>query len=225
MQKRRKAYGIMGIILLLCLGMAVVDGVFRADYFLKSGIKLILFLGVPFAYGRIVKADGFAGFFVPDKKSLAWAFWLCIPIYGVILGGYFLFRNIFDFSGITVSLTQNIGVNRENFLAVSLYISFINSLLEEFFFRGFGFLCLRKLVPGWVAHGFSALVFALYHVAMMMGWFSVWVFVLVLAGLFLGGFLFNLLDEKAGNIYPSWFVHMFANFAINTIGFMLFGVL
>ena len=29
-------------------------------------------------------------------------------------------------------------------------------------------------------------------------------------------------DEKYENIYLSWLVHMFANFATNTIGFMLF---
>ena len=33
------------------------------------------------------------------------------------------------------------------------------------------------------------------------------------------------LNEVNDNIYSSWFVHMFCNFAINTIGFILFGVL
>ena len=33
------------------------------------------------------------------------------------------------------------------------------------------------------------------------------------------------LNDKFGNIYSSWLVHMFANFAINTIGCILFGIL
>ena len=44
-------------------------------------------------------------------------------------------------------------------------------------------------------------------------------------GLIVGGCIFNYLNEKNDNIYPSWFVHMFANFAINTVGFILFGIL
>jgi hypothetical protein len=33
--------------------------------------------------------------------------------------------------------------------------------------------------------------------------------------------LFNGLNDKFGGICVSWLVHMCANFAINTIGFML----
>ena len=65
----------------------------------------------------------------------------------------------------------------------------------------------------------------MYHIAMMIGWFSLYLFALILVGLFIGGFIFDWLDEKTGTLYPSWFVHMFANFAINTVGFILFGVL
>ena len=35
----------------------------------------------------------------------------------------------------------------------------------------------------------------------------------------------DYLNELNNNIYSSWFVHMFANFAINTVGFILFGVI
>ena len=44
-------------------------------------------------------------------------------------------------------------------------------------------------------------------------------------GLIAGGCIFDYLNEKNGNIYSSWFVHMFANFAINTVGMILFGVI
>ena len=42
---------------------------------------------------------------------------------------------------------------------------------------------------------------------------------------FAGGCIFNFLNEKCGNIYPSWLVHLCANLAINTVGFILFGIL
>ena len=38
----------------------------------------------------------------------------------------------------------------------------------------------------------------------------------------IGGMIFNKFDEKSETIYLSWLVHMFANFATNSIGFLLF---
>lgn len=68
----------------------------------------------------------------------------------------------------------------------------------------------------------AAAAFALYHAAMMFGWFDAFVLALALAGLFAGGLIFNRFDERSGSIYLSWLVHMFANFATNTVGFLLF---
>ena len=96
---------------------------------------------------------------------------------------------------------------------------------KEFFFRGFAFLRLKGSAPRIFAYIFSAAAFSLYHVAMMIGWFSPILFALVMLGLFVGGLIFNALNDKFGNIYPSWLTHMAANFAINTIGFILFGVI
>ena len=68
-------------------------------------------------------------------------------------------------------------------------------------------------------------MFAFYHVGMTSGWFNPIIYALSLIGLFVGGCIFNYLNEKCENIYTSWLVHMFANFAINTIGFILFGII
>jgi membrane protease YdiL (CAAX protease family) len=97
----------------------------------------------------------------------------------------------------------------------------VNSLLEEFFFRGFVFTNLKRLSGRRLAYIFSASVFSLYHVAMMIGWFSPALFLLVMVGLVAGGMIFNWLNEKTDTIYCSWLTHMLANFAINTIGFLL----
>ena len=72
---------------------------------------------------------------------------------------------------------------------------------------------------------FSAAVFAIYHIAMMVGWFGPCVFLIIMTGLFVGGLIFNYLNEKSRTVYPSWLVHMFANFAINTVGFILFEII
>lgn len=224
MNNKKRALSIMVIVIIFCMIMAVVDGIFMADYFVKSAIKLVLFVGTPFIYQLFDKELNLKNLFIPNKKGMLIAISLCIPVYFVIFGGYLLLKDVFDFSNITTSLTENIGVTGANFIYVSLYISFINSLLEEFFFRGFAFLSLKTAVSTKTAYIFSSLIFALYHIAFMIGWFSLVVFLVVMAGLFVGGMCFNYLNSKSGNIYTSWFVHMFANFAINTIGFMLFNV-
>lgn len=220
MQKKNTWLLILSAI--LCCGiMAVVDGVIQPGYAVKSAIKISLFLAVPFLVSRFCKELRFARLFRFQREGLLPALGLGAAVYALILGGYFLLRGWIDFSGIVDSLSSGAGVNRDNFLFVSLYISFINSLLEEFFFRGFLFANLKDSAGRATAYGFSSLMFALYHVAMMIGWFHPAVTLLLIAGLMVGGMIFNSLNEKQENICTSWLVHMFANFAINTIGFIL----
>lgn len=212
---------ILVVTMICCLVMALVDGVLRPGYAVKSAIKVAMFMLVPLIASRIDRGVLYLQLLRPKKKGLLPAIALGVGIYAVILGGYFLVSPFFDFSKIAGALTTNAGVTKENFLYVSLYISFANSFLEEFFFRGFVFTNLKRLSGRKLAYIFSATAFSLYHVAMMIGWFSPVLFVLVMVGLAAGGVIFNWLNEKLDTIYCSWLTHMFANFAINTIGFML----
>ena len=201
--------------------MALVDGVLRPGYAVKSAIKIALFMLIPLIASKIDHSVLYLSLLRPKKKGLLPAIALGVGIYVVILGGYFLVSPFFDFSQIAGALTDNAGVTKDNFLYVSLYISFANSFLEEFFFRGFVFTNLKQHSGRKLAYIFSATAFSLYHVAMMIGWFSPALFLLVMVGLVVGGMIFNWLNEKLDTIYYSWLTHMFANFAINTIGFML----
>ena len=201
--------------------MALVDGVLRPGYAAKSAIKIAVFMLIPLMATRADQEILYLPLLRPKKKGLLPAIALGIGIYAVILGGYFLISPFFNFSQIAGALTENAGVTKENFLYVSLYISFINSFLEEFFFRGFVFTNLKQLTGRKLAYIFSAAAFSLYHVAMMIGWFSPALFLLVMMGLVIGDMIFNWLNEKLDTIYCSWLTHMFANFAINTIGFIL----
>ena len=219
--KKRSIILLSSVTLLCCLLMAVVDGILQPGYAVKSAIKVALFLLVPLAASRIDRDIKYLQLLRPKKKGMVYSVAIGVGIYGLILGGYFLLSPLFDFSQIAGALTENAGVTRENFLYVSLYISFANSFLEEFFFRGFVFTNLKRLSGRSLAYLFSAIAFSLYHVAMMIGWFSPALFLLVMVGLVAGGLIFNLLNEKLDTIYCSWLTHMFANFAINTIGFML----
>ena len=228
MQKinHKKIYIILSV-LLFSLAVTFIDAVVRPPYFSKIPIKILFFLALPmlfFAFWREEWSE-FKALFRFHKKGLLISLLLGIIIFGVILGGYFALRGVIDFSGVTSSLTEGMGITADNFIWVAIYISIMNSFLEEFFFRGFGFITLKKYVNVRFAYFFSPVLFAIYHVGMLVGMFHPAVLALLMFGLIVGGLIFNALNDKLGNIYPSWFVHMAANFAINTIGFILFDVL
>ena len=213
------------IVVLSCLIMGFVDAVIKPEYLIKSFIKIILFSILPILYAKYSGDLNLSSLFkVKSKKEIIIAVSAGIAVFLFILGAYFIIGRFFDFSMVTSSLSENIGVNENNFVLVAIYISFVNSLLEEFFFRGFAFLKLKEVASRRFAYIFSSLTFALYHVAMMIGWFAISLFILTIAGLFVGGLIFNYFNEKYKNVYVTWLIHMFANFAINYIGFMLFSM-
>lgn len=225
MKSSKKTVSLIAIIMLSCLAMGLVDAVIRPDYAVKSVIKIILFLTLPICYARIAGGAPFRKLFTFEKKGLLMSLLLGLGVFSFILGGYLLMGPLFDFTNVAGALQENMGVNAGNFVFVALYISIINSLLEEFFFRGFAFFTLKEQAGRRFAYLFSAGAFAIYHIAIMTSWFSIGLFLLLIASLVVAGLLFNWLNERNGNIYASWMVHMFANLAINTIGFMLFGII
>jgi membrane protease YdiL (CAAX protease family) len=211
---KRKQH-ILFAVILACLAMAFVETVIRPGYAVKSCIKLLLFTGTVFALGV-------RGLFRREGLGLGIA--LGGAIFAVILGAFFLCRPFLDLEANAAGLLDKEGVSRENFLWVALYISICNSFLEELLFRGVGYLALREHSSEGFAMVFSAAAFAVYHAAILDGWFSWWVYGLCMLGLFVGGLIFNALDRRGG-ILPSWLAHAGANLAINTIGLMMFGLI
>lgn len=227
MKFNKKSIYIIFSVIICSVAMSLVDAVLQPTYLIKSAIKIFLFLLVPFTYFLFNKQEfqKIKKLFTPNKKGLLTAFLLGVGVFSVIIIGYLLLKNFIDFSGIANQLTQSAGVSAKNFVFVAIYISIINSLLEEFFFRGFAFITLKSSAPRWFAYVFSSLLFAFYHFGMTAEWFNIGIFILAFLGLFIGGCIFNFLNERQENIYNSWLVHFFANLAINTIGFIIFGII
>ena len=207
---------ILCTIVLICLSMAFVEAVLQPGYAVKSTIKLLLFAAAVCALG-----DARSWF---RREGLGLGLLLGGGIFAVILLAFFLFRPFLDLDAIAAGLLGKEGISRENFLWVALYISIVNSALEELLFRGLGYLDLRKHAPEGFAMVFSAAAFAAYHVAILDGWFTWWVYGLCMLGLFLGGLIFNYLDRR-GSLLPSWLAHAGANLAINTVGLIMFDIL
>lgn len=225
MDKKRSSSTIIFLIIAACAVMAFIDAVLSPNYFIKSVIKIILFFVVPVLVIKKGRITSLSAMLKIEPKKLVFSLILGAGVFLFILAAYFLLGPYFDFSNVTDALGDTYGVKKNNFILVALYISFINSFLEEFFFRGIGFLTLKKLASRRMAYLFSATVFSLYHIAIMSDWFQLFLFLLLIISLFLSGLLFNWLDEKYNSIYNSWLVHMCANFSINTVGFILFEIL
>ncbi|MDD6800542.1 MAG: CPBP family intramembrane metalloprotease [Firmicutes bacterium] len=220
MKKYSSAISVTATVIAACAVMAVVDGVWKPGYLVKSLIKFALFVGIPAAYAIVSKQKRLWTRRLTLKQSVLF------PIAGaavcaLIIGTYFALENVIDLSAVTGKMAEDAGVNRGNYIFVAFYIALCNSLLEEFFFRGYAFLHMKTLVSPRYAYFFSAAAFSLYHGAMLAGWFSWILFALVLAALAAAGLLFEWIDEKFESIIPSWTVHMFANLAINIIGYIL----
>lgn len=226
MSKRKTITGIFIITIISIAVMSIIDAIINPGYMYKSAIKIIMFLFIPLIYtfydNNINLKDIFK---VKSKKKLIIPAILGLLVYLIILSAYLILKKYIDLDSIKNILAENLKVNRNNFIFVALYISFINSLLEEFFFRGFIFLNLTKLITIKSAYIVSAFAFAIYHVGIMGSWFSLLIFALAMVGLFIGGVIFNYLNESNSNIYSSWLVHMMANFAINTVGLIMFGII
>lgn len=218
--KTSSALWVCVAVTLCSLLMALVDGIWQPQYLIKSGVKACLFLLIPLLLARPLQLK-LVDAFRPDKWALITGLCLGCATFGILLGAYALFGRYLDLSAVPAALAQNGGINKDNFLFVSLYIAFCNSVLEEFFFRNFAFLGLWKKHGKWLAFLFSAGAFALYHAGMLITMIPFGLFLLTLFALFGCGLLFNALDCRSQRIWVSWFVHIGANLAINLIGMQL----
>ena len=220
---KKSAYIILSL-LIFSVVVTLFDALVHPDYFTKILVKILFFLALPIVYLFLNKnaTVDFFRLFSFKKKGILQALLFGVFIYIIITGGFLLTRKMFDYSAVTMSLESGMGITKKNFLYVALYISILNSFLEEFFFRGFGFVLMKKYTTRIFAYVLSPVLFAIYHVGMTFSMFSIALLLIVMAGLFAGGVIFNYLNERNENIYSSWFCHMFANFAINTCGFILF---
>lgn len=217
---RKKAFQIMALVTACCAVMAFTETVVEPAYAVKSGIKAVVFLMVPLIGARALGFRLFGSAFRLDGKGAARLLVLGLFIYGVIFGGYVLTKNLFDYAALVASLSADQRVDAGSFIWVAFYISFCNSFLEEFLFRHVSFIELSRYTSRKTAYLFSSVLFAVYHIAMIGTSFPPLLLLLALTGLTAGGLIFDCVDRRDESVFPSWTVHMFADFAIMTIWYL-----
>lgn len=179
----------------------------------KTACKIILFFVMPLLLFRTMRFP-FVRHRQVSRQQFFFPILLGFILILLILGTFILIRPYLDIEQIIRSL-YSISITKTTFPFIAIYIVIGNSFVEEFFFRGtlpmlFGTSPLRFVLPPFF--------FAIYHVTIFLQWFSLPLLLLAVIGLWIGGLLFQVLNNKSGTIYPGWIVHIFADVSIIWIG-------
>ena len=227
----RSGLALIALVILSKVLAGVVKAIAESDDTAAIFLSKYALLTNSFVVGTVILGASFVLKFIPKsqprckklsaKEFITYAF----VAFGVSCIGnlitQFFTGFIYFVSGIELTDRVSAAIGSVEPWQAFVCVVLIAPIMEEFFFRRFVFTNLKQHSGRKLAYIFSAAAFSLYHVAMMIGWFSPALFLLVMVGLVIGGMIFNWLNEKLDTIYCSWLTHMFANFAINTIGFML----
>ncbi len=209
------------IIALLATGaMIFIEQYLKPGYWPKSLLKVLVFGGTMLLYCLIFRIKFSEAINLRKMKGAKILYVLCAVVYAVVIIAFLIARRYMNMDNIKEALTGKEHLTRENCLFVFSYIIIVNSFLEESFFRGFIFNQLKDKSV-WFAAVFSGLMFALYHIGIVSGWFSPVLLVICIALLCLSGMFLQGICEHFGSLKASWLLHAFANIAINTIGVIL----
>lgn len=211
--------------IIACIILYFIEQVLVMSYLVKTLSKILFFTILPYSYIRLIGQDYERNRIKPNKKDLYLGVGLGLFSFMVIIAAYAILKDAIDLKSIANELQTKSKVNPRNFLFVAFYITFINSFLEEFFFRGFIFLNLYKLGFKKGAYIFSSILFSLYHIGIFKNWFNPLLIILAVSGLISVGFIFNYIDTKSKSFINSWIVHILADAAIMLIGLRMFNML
>ena len=196
------------------------------NYFFSSLYKLVFLSPIIFAMWsekKSLKQALFQNFsFATFKKNIWRLTLLGIFLSGIYLTSFFVFKNFLDISTITSKLNSLININLTNLIFIGLYIIIFNSLLEEYFWRGFLFAKLDKILKPWQAYLITGIAFSFHHVMFYYNWFNLGFFVLVTFGLTVYALIMNYVFKKYQDLFSCWYVHIFADIAQIFIAFKIF---
>lgn len=194
-----------------------IDSVLELDYFFKVLIKLS-FIFFSIILGKFYKVN-FDFLKFKTLKTYKLGVWLSIFTFLVIFLGFFIVKNFIDLDALKSDFLIKYNLGGIKFFIASFYLVFINSFIEEYYFRGFIY---KNIDEKKFAHIFSSISFAIYHLSNFQNWFdNIFILIIPLAGLIIAGLLFNYLTSKSKDIYNSYIPHMFADLSIIIIGYFL----
>lgn len=208
-------------------------------YWIRSGIKVVIFVGAALLILRKEvkirsekEKDKLAKEVIKEKASgikelLRWPKKIPKLVYYILGFGILLIIIIPQVADKFVNIDQiadtiyKKGMNKKNIIFVYSYIAIVNSFIEELMFRGIGYIELKKHIPEKYACSISAMLFALYHIAIVNGAVNIWLTILSILALYIAGVVLNKIDKKTDTIIPSYMVHSISNWILNIIGYLI----
>lgn len=203
--------------LFLVISLYFVDQILEINYFLKVLFKIILIL-LSFIIG---KQYNLSFKFLKFKHIKNYKIGLLISLFTffIIFIGFMILKEFIDLTILKNEFLNKYQLDGFKFFIASFYLIFINSFIEEYFFRGFIFLNLENKK---FSNLFSSFIFAIYHISNFQNWFTNYFMLIIpLIGLIIGGMIFNYLSTINKDIYNSYIPHMLADLSIVIIGYFL----
>ena len=201
----------------LIISLYFVDQILEINYFLKVFFKIILII-LSFLIG---KRFNMSFNFLKFKSIKNYKVGLLISLFTfiIIFISFMILREFMDLTILKNEFLNKYQLDGIKFFIASFYLIFINSFIEEYFFRGFIFLNLENKK---FANLFSSFIFAIYHISNFQNWFTNYFMLIIpLVGLIIGGMIFNYLSTINEDIYNSYIPHMLADLSLVIIGYFL----
>lgn len=133
---------------------------------------------------------------------------------------YFLGDMLLDKAMITRKIGEQFSVTATTVLLVAPITIFINSMLEEFFYRGFAFgqLVQRQRLLGYLL---PATVFTIQHVLFIYHWMSPLPLVMAVTGLFVFALVLQRVYERTQSLAAPWLIHILGDISMMGIAVTL----
>ena len=202
---------------------------FEASYFTSSIYKLIFLF--PILFRILAEKKKFKEALTEHfslsafKKNILKAFGIGIAFIAIYLSTFYLFKDHLNLDNTIAQLNEMASINVSNILAIGLYIIVLNSLLEEFFWRGFLFDKLFTTIRPWLAYLITGIAFSFHHMVFYYNWFEPVYLVIITVGLSIYAMLMNLIFAKTKDLFTCWLVHACADIAQIFIALKLFQLL
>lgn len=204
----------------------VLSRVFLERSYYTSSIYKIVFL-FPIFYriflGRNFKQALCEGFsFAKFRKN----FWKALGFGAVFalvyITAFSIAKGYIDLESIVLHLMEAASTNRSNIVGIGIYIIFINSLIEEFYWRGFIFKEMKSFGKT-AAYIITGVGFTFHHVMFYYNWFNLPIFIIATLGLIAYSIISCYIFEKT-DLFSSWTAHIFADIIQIGIAARLFGI-
>lgn len=218
MNKKAFIYSIFAVVVLVSL-----EQIFGLQYISKQVARIFLFVLIPLAiiyFARESSVRKEIQFELPTIKELKIPLIASLVIFVGTIGGYFVIQFMFDATKVIEGL-EDIGIGMHNVWLWAIYLSFVNSLIEEFFFRGYIYFALEKKSTT-LAMVVSSIMFSAYHMVLMILLFNVWTVLFTIVGLFIVGLFLAYMNRFGKSFINSWIIHISADIAIVLIGIYMF---